>query len=135
MDRLVLRCSTISKSRIFSIHWLDDNVLLTSESEGKLRTWECGVEVGGEDIWYLKFTEEFLLPLSKERWATSAVSLSGRFAVGDRKGNIHLYEPGRADPVQTIKKAHNHLGITNLYSEENNLISIGTVFIIEIVPN
>lgn len=118
----ILTTSSTDLSRIYSIHWLTSEMLLTSENNGKMQLWKFTVK----DKTVSESVEEFLLPPSKERWATSATLLHENYiAVGDRKGSIHIYCCGSVEAVQSIKKAHSHLGITGLFSEKNQLISLG----------
>ncbi|KAJ8976129.1 hypothetical protein NQ317_019394 [Molorchus minor] len=106
------------KSRIFSLHWLNCSTFLICQAEGKM------------SVLYLKTGSifhicNFILPPSKERWATSAVCVDNYLIAGDRKGNIHLFEFGKVLAIQTIKKAHSHLGVTNIVTNNNLIKSLG----------
>lgn len=77
----------------------------------------------------LKLITKLILPHSKERWSTAAcLTNTKNLIVGDRKGNIYLFCLGIQNPIQTIRKAHSHLGITFLVSEEDKLFSLGMYF-------
>lgn len=112
---------TKNKTRIFSLHWLTCKILLTCQNEGSLKLWTL-------DKMAVKCVAAFLLPYSKERWSTVACLMqTGNIVVGDRKGNIHLFSIGTLLPIQTIKKAHSHLGVTDLVAEGNLLVSLGNL--------
>lgn len=56
------------------------------------------------------------MPQSKERWSTSACRITNLgIVVGDRKGNLHYFKMDATAATHTIKRAHSHLGITQLY--------------------
>ncbi|KAK5650100.1 hypothetical protein RI129_001129 [Pyrocoelia pectoralis] len=120
-NQLIHVCSNESanKSRIFSLHWLSENNILTCEAEGVLCIWL---------IKYKSVVPEFhlRLPPSKEQWTTCACMCGQKLiAVGDRKGNIYIYTLQNIEPIQVIKKAHNYLGITNLHFRNGYLTSLG----------
>lgn len=78
----------------------------------------------------LKLITRLILPYSKERWSTTAcLTETKNLVVGDRKGNIHLFCLGIENPIQTIKKAHSHLGVTFLMTEEDKIFSFGNTFL------
>ncbi|XP_031333055.1 WD repeat-containing protein 6-like isoform X3 [Photinus pyralis] len=120
-SKLIHVCSysTESKSRVFSLHWLSENNVLTCEAEGVVYIWL----IQNHSI---VLETHLKLPPSKERWTTCAC-LCGekRVAVGDRKGNVYIYRFDNADPIQVIRKAHNYLGITNLHFRNDYLTSLG----------
>lgn len=110
-----------NKQRIFSFHWLTCRLFLTCEKEGDLKMW-C---LHHKNIIFLT---KFLLPQSKERWSTTACFLNEKnFIVGDRKGNLHTFCIGKLQPIQTIKKAHSHLGVTFLTVKQNTVYSMGNL--------
>ncbi|KAF5308671.1 hypothetical protein FQR65_LT06132 [Abscondita terminalis] len=118
---LALLCSGVvaNGSRIFALHWLTSNQILTCASGGVLQTWLIENN-------RLILQSEFILPPSKERWTTCAsVNRKGLLTVGDRKGNIYIFSHGSCPPIQIIKKAHNYLGVTNVYFKQDALISLG----------
>lgn len=107
-----------TKTRIFSFHWIDCTTFLICQTEGILT------------LYILKnnniaLVSNFILPPSKERWSTSAVFIEKYFVVGDRKGNLHLYKVGKSEAVQTMRRVHSHLGVTNLIQENDKIISLG----------
>nr|CAH7760308.1 unnamed protein product [Callosobruchus chinensis] len=119
-DALYQVCAfrTKSKTRIFSFHWLTCKNFLVCQNDGKIT------------LFYLKddaihAVAKFNLPPSNERWTTCAIFYKNNVIVGDRKGSIHLYEIGKEEPIQTVSKVHNHLGVTKLVVEEDRIISLG----------
>lgn len=119
---VALKCcyQTTAKDRIFSLHWLTCKMFLTCEREGDLK------------LWYLKnnsvqFVARFVLPHSKERWSTAACLTNKKnIIVGDRKGNIHVFCLDGLQALQTLKKAHSHLGITYLATNGDSVYSLGS---------
>lgn len=106
------------QSRVFSLHWLTCEIFLTCQKDGEI-TLFCIKEKTIVPV------SKFLLPLSKERWTTTAAFCSKNVVIGDRKGNVHLFEIGLVDPIQTLKKVHNHLGVTNVIFNNGQFISLG----------
>lgn len=110
---------TGTNDRIFSLHWLTCKMLLTCEKDGDLKMWSLRKK-------HVNYVTTFILPHSKERWSTAAcLAGSNNVIVGDRKGNIHVFIIGVKQAVQTIKKAHNHLGITHLTTQGQTSFSLG----------
>ncbi|CAG9854026.1 unnamed protein product, partial [Phyllotreta striolata] len=66
----------------------------------------------------------FVLPKNVD-CINTAIAVKENIIVGDRKGNIHLYKIGETSPVQSLRKVHNYLGVTNLLHSSNNLVSLG----------
>ncbi|XP_018562587.1 WD repeat-containing protein 6 [Anoplophora glabripennis] len=114
----IVSYKTKTKSRIFSLHWISCTTFLTCQSEGIMTVY--GLK--NNNVVPLS---NFILPPSKERWSTTAVFTEKNFVVGDRKGNLHLFELGRLEAVQTLKKVHSYLGVTSLMMENNKLTSLG----------
>ncbi|KAF2897199.1 hypothetical protein ILUMI_08973 [Ignelater luminosus] len=118
---LKLVCSHIpeEKFRIFSFHWLSSSNYLICGPDGNMSLWDLKKDS-------LSHRRTFKLPPSKERWTTVACSINNKhFAVGDRKGNIYLYSEDLIEPIQTIRKAHNYLGVTNMCIKQKELFSLG----------
>lgn len=110
-----------SKERIYSFHWLTCKLFLTCENEGNLKLW-CLQEKN------VVFVTKFILPQSKERWSTVSCLVSIKnIIVGDRRGNIHVFCLGELHAVQTIKRAHSHLGVTHLFAEKGDVYSMGNL--------
>ncbi|XP_018328267.1 WD repeat-containing protein 6 isoform X2 [Agrilus planipennis] len=108
--------------RVFSFHWLTCNTFLCCSRNGTLSLWEL------YDPNEVVLRSVFKLPNSQQRCSTAATFCGeNHLIVGDRKGNVHLFILDRLYPVQTIKKAHNHLGITHLsYNSINRkVLSLG----------
>lgn len=107
------------RGRVFSLHWLTCNLFLTCEKEGDLKLWFFTNKS-------IVFSTKFSLPQSKERWSTCACLISAKnLVVGDRKGNLHVFAFGNLQAVQTIKKAHSHLGVTYLSAHKSAIFSMG----------
>lgn len=105
------------KSRIFSFHWITCSSFLICQ-------------YGNLILYFLKNNipitiSKFILPISKERWTTCALSISNHVIVGDRKGDIHLYNIGNPIALQTLKRVHSVLGVTKLLIEKDLIVSLG----------
>lgn len=69
---------------------------------------------------------KFTLPPFKDNWSTTACQgEKGTYLVGDRKGHVYIFLLGQNNPTQVIKKAHNHLGVTQIYSLSKQIITLG----------
>lgn len=107
--------------RLYSFHWLTCNSFLTCQNNGNL------------SLWFLENNKicevaQFILPPCKERFTTTAHMIDkAHLVVGDRKGNIHLFIIGRKHPIQSLKRAHSHLGVTQLLVNEHTVISLGEI--------
>ncbi|GLV31909.1 uncharacterized protein CBL_07669 [Carabus blaptoides fortunei] len=112
-----------SGNRIYSLQWLRSDKFLTSTTDGVMHLWHLR-QVDAK--YSVESSQNFILPPCKERWATSAVlCFENNLVVGDRKGNIHLYSLDTMDVLQSVKKAHCHLGVTSLHYTNNELTSLG----------
>lgn len=120
---MLKKCILPYTTKIYSFHWLNCKTFVVCAEEGIL------------SLWYYKTKELHLislnqLPSSTERWSTAASFVSkSTYVVGDRKGNLYLFNINVIDPIQTIKKAHNYLGITNLTFTENAVYSLGILLV------
>ncbi|XP_069695221.1 tRNA (34-2'-O)-methyltransferase regulator WDR6 [Periplaneta americana] len=108
--------------RVFSVHWLTSEILLTCGHNGLLEMWKlCHTR-------QLEKMNAYELPKGRERWI-SAASLRGNFLVcGDRNGSIHLFKVdgiGLQSPLQTFSKIHGRMGVSSLVWHENRLLSTG----------
>ncbi|XP_072376945.1 tRNA (34-2'-O)-methyltransferase regulator WDR6 [Diabrotica undecimpunctata] len=106
------------KSRIISLHWLTCDMILICQDGGKLK------------LLYLKPSEisqvcSFTLPKSSQRISTTAIIFEDTIVVGDRKGSLHRFKIGQRSPIQTVSRVQSHLGVTNLITQNNRLISLG----------
>lgn len=104
-------------SYIRSIHAMKENVVLISDSRGN-----CLVL----DEKQRKVLNLFKIPKCTEPWTTSVVKLGQFWLLADRCGNLHQFSnvgdlENFSNPIQTIKKLHGTLGITNI-SVANNVI-------------
>lgn len=115
--RLLTQFQTKLKSRIFSFHWITCNSFLICQN-GVLTLFFCENDI-------LNPISTFILPVSKERWTTCGILVNNNIIVGDRKGNIHLFQIGNLMPLQTLKRVHSFLGVTNLIKTKDNIISLG----------
>ncbi|CAH1183436.1 unnamed protein product [Phaedon cochleariae] len=109
---------TSIKSRIISLHWLTCESFLICQDQGKL------------SLIYLKKESmcqiaTFSLPSGIQPCTTTAAIFKDYIVVGDRKGALHLYKFGEKYPFQTMKRVHSHLGVTNLITKNDRLISLG----------
>lgn len=110
-----------NQTRIFAFHWLDCKTFIVTQANGLLSL-----------FYYNKrrfhFIQNYILPPSKEQWSTCACILGKNLIVGDRRGNLHNFQIGPKslqDPINTIKKAHSYLGVTNLHCINQNVMSLG----------
>ncbi|XP_030756788.1 WD repeat-containing protein 6 [Sitophilus oryzae] len=112
------KCILKNCERIYSFHWLNCRTFLICQNEGKMSL--CVI--------YKKrvcIIQRFVLPYSKERWSTCAISFNEHIVIGDRKGNIYNYVVGQETPLNSCKKAHSNLGVSYLCSRNNNILSLG----------
>lgn len=107
-------------SRIYAFHWLTCRCFLVCQQNGILTLYY----MESNDNIHLLST--FSLPLIKERWTTCALSIINDYVlVGDRKGHLNLYKIGHLQPIQTIKRAFSHLGVTNLFKINDKIVALG----------
>lgn len=104
-------------SYLRSIHGIRENVILISDSRGN-----CLVI----DVIQRRLLNLFKIPKCTEPWTTSVAMIGKFFLLADRCGNLHQFIndgdlKNFSNPIQTIKKLHGTLGITNI-SVENNVI-------------
>lgn len=114
---MITHYETKLKLRIFSFHWLTCDSFLI---------WQNGILI----LFFCKDNtpipiSTFILPVSKERWTTCGIIVDNNIIVGDRKGRIHLFEIGNPCAIQTLKKVHSFLGVTNLIKVTEGIISLG----------
>ncbi|XP_076250690.1 tRNA (34-2'-O)-methyltransferase regulator WDR6 isoform X2 [Rhynchophorus ferrugineus] len=105
-------------SRIFSLHWLNCKSFLVCQEEGKI--FLCILKENK-----ISSFEMFILPNTKERWSTCACYTNNHVIIGDRKGNIHNYYFGHKNPINSLNKAHSHLGVTQLSIHNGKIVSLG----------
>lgn len=68
------------------------------------------------------------LPYSKERWTTTACLTSTKnIIVGERNGTVHVFNLGIPYPIQTLKKVHSHLGVTDITTDGDAVFSMGKI--------
>ncbi|XP_034944143.1 WD repeat-containing protein 6 isoform X2 [Chelonus insularis] len=113
----------IFESKIFAVHWLNDNTLLVCGHEGHLKMFQ----ITNDRELLLK--SEFMLPMSKERWTTTAIMLKNLLICGDRNGHIYVFkinsEKDKKNPLQYLTKMHYVLGIQYFHFINKKLISAG----------
>ncbi|PNF20195.1 hypothetical protein B7P43_G16418 [Cryptotermes secundus] len=111
--------------RIFSLHWLSSDNLLSCGPNGILEMWKLG-----HPQWLQKMNE-FELPKSKERWISAAALRENFLVCGDRNGSIHLFKivdnqtNSIQCPSQSFYKIHGRLGVSSLIWYGNCLYSTG----------
>lgn len=98
-----------------SLHWLNGSNILICDSLGQLRV--GNIEDGIFNIYGI-------LPKTKERWTTAACKHKHFIIVGDRGGNIHLFDEFN-NLHQTLSKVHGRLGIPCLKIINSILITTG----------
>mgnify|MGYP002715712474 CR=1 FL=1 len=104
--------------RIYSIHCIENHILACGP-EGKLVLWKYVNKS-------LISVKELLLPACKERWTTCALLLDQNLVIGDRMGNINVYNlQGDCNPIFCFKKIHSYLGVTDMMIEGKTVFSIG----------
>ncbi|CAH0552573.1 unnamed protein product [Brassicogethes aeneus] len=117
--KLICKYITLRESRIYSFHWLTCNTFLICQDNGILLL----LFLHKNNI---NLISTYNLPQSKERWTTSATFFNKElFIVGDRKGHLYVYSISNKEPIQIIKRVHNHLGVTHLSLDKNQLNSLG----------
>ncbi|XP_031784570.1 WD repeat-containing protein 6 isoform X2 [Nasonia vitripennis] len=110
----------VMDSKIYSMQWLDHDIVATCGSEGVLliiKFVSNGIQVLSEHI----------LPPSRERWTTSACMHKNLLICGDRMGSIFIYklDNNSKNPLQSFKKIHGRLGVQSCSIIDSNLISTG----------
>ncbi|KAK6631865.1 hypothetical protein RUM43_013931 [Polyplax serrata] len=117
LNKIVIVEGKYLEGRIYSIHWLD-NMLLTCAPNGCLKLWKFSPG--------LDALKTFTLPICKERWTTCALFHDNKLIIGDRMGNIHIYEMNGTDvPIQSFKKIHSYLGVTDIVHDNCCILTIG----------
>lgn len=107
-----------NRTRIFAFHWISCKTFMICQ-RNELVLWlfsnrEC------------KTIQTFDLPVFKDNWSTSVChGQKGTYIVGDRKGHLYIYSLAQNNPIQVIRKAHNHLGVTQIYSLSKQIITLG----------
>lgn len=119
----LIHCLTqkISDGRISSLIWLSDRNICVCDKNGVITIWNSH---GG----HCEKSNEFYLPSCKERWLTVAAiipNINNALIIGDRCGNIHLYEKNSIHPVQTLSKVHGRLGSNFIKVENDKVITVG----------
>ena len=104
-------------SYLRSIHPLKENEVLLSDSRGNCLVLDVKQKI------LLKI---FKIPKCTEPWTTSVSKIGQFWLLADRCGNLHQFSmegdlKNYSNPIQTIKKLHGTLGITNI-NVENNVI-------------
>lgn len=97
---------------IRSFHFLSDNEYIICDDEGNLAL----IHRATCQIYY------FTMPMSKERWATIAHKYENFLLIGDRCGNLHLFqlEIFTIKFCFTLKHVHGHLGCTTITQLAND---------------
>lgn len=104
--------------RVYSIHCLG-NYVLTCGPNGQLDFWEVSKRS-------LVSIKTFTLPNCKERWSTCAVIKNKNIIVGDRMGNIHIFDLSNSDQsLKTFKKIHSYTGVTDIINDNEFILSVG----------
>ncbi|XP_071154129.1 tRNA (34-2'-O)-methyltransferase regulator WDR6-like [Mytilus edulis] len=120
----------IYKGKVLSIHWLSEDLLLTTGPDGLIHCYELSSVENG--VATMNLIQTFTLPSCKQRWV-SAVTLSTdrkSLICGDRAGTIHVYKWGEQvkqylDPVQSFWKIHGKTGVTDICSADDSIYTAG----------
>lgn len=93
-----------------AVHALSFNELLVSDASGLAVAFN--VKLG-------KVVKLFRIPKSSEPWTVSAAKVDDLWLLGDRVGNLFLYDDNKDEsepsaPAQKLWKLHGHLGVTTI---------------------
>ncbi|KAL1505997.1 hypothetical protein ABEB36_005435 [Hypothenemus hampei] len=116
--KLILEYFVENRTRIFSFHWIDCKTFLVSQQAGIL-----GLYFIHEG--FIHFIQNFILPHSKEPWPTCIAQWKNHLILGDRNGHVHNFKIGITHPLNTVRRAHTVLGVSDLCVQENTIISLG----------
>ncbi|CAE1265105.1 unnamed protein product [Acanthosepion pharaonis] len=119
--------------KVFNLLWIDDIYLFTTGPEGLMRLSilnSKGSSLGLEQL------HQFILPQSKQRWATTACFYPAEEAekeslvCGDRNGSVHLYSLRQdsqqvSTPTQSFYRIHGKSGVTDVRSRKGFLFTAG----------
>lgn len=119
--------------KVFNLLWIDDIYLFTTGPEGLMRLSilnSKGSSLGLEQL------HQFILPQSKQRWATTACFYPAEEAekeslvCGDRNGSVHLYSLQQdsqqvSTPKQSFYRIHGKSGVTDVRSRKGFLFTAG----------
>ncbi|XP_063241176.1 tRNA (34-2'-O)-methyltransferase regulator WDR6 [Bacillus rossius redtenbacheri] len=116
----IIEATAAVDGRIFSLHWLSSDSILTCGARGKLEIWK--IDYGGGA---LAKERQLELPASKERWTTAAVCHGHMLVCGDRLGSVHVYDLRDSCRTQSFSRLHGHLGVCSLGARDGSLWSTG----------
>ena len=109
--------SSINLDFLRSIHPLSLNEVFVSDKSGK-----CFVV----DVNLRKITNQFRIPQGSEPWTTSVLKVDDFWLIGDRLGNLFLYNNddniNSSSPVQKLWKLHGKLGVTSIKENADGFI-------------
>lgn len=79
------------------------------------------------DVAISKILNHFMIPKSSEPWTTSVAQVGDFWLMGDRVGNLFLFEDGKdlnkaSSPVEKLWKLHGKLGVTTINIEANGYV-------------
>lgn len=102
----------IPDSMIRSFHLLNDEKSICCDQKGNCLIFDKN----------FKILYKLQIPNCKERWTTTGILVENFILLGDRCGNLHLYEliDDNVEWRNTLKTVHGTLGITHLCLIESN---------------
>ncbi|KAK0176366.1 hypothetical protein PV328_000510 [Microctonus aethiopoides] len=112
----------IMDSKIFSLHWLDNEIIMICGAQGRLMI----IKINQDKIFQVE--SEFILPPSRERWTTAAIIVGNLLVCGDRAGSIYTFlmqSNNKKEPLQVFSRIHGHLGVQSFGIIGNKLTSTG----------
>uniref|UniRef100_A0AAR5Q5A6 tRNA (34-2'-O)-methyltransferase regulator WDR6 n=1 Tax=Dendroctonus ponderosae TaxID=77166 RepID=A0AAR5Q5A6_DENPD len=116
--RLIHQYFLKSKLRILAFHWLDCRRFVVLQ--------QTTVTLHFIHQETIRVADIFELPAGpKGRFTTCACARNKHLIIGDSVGHIYSFILGNRLPVDVIRNAHSHLGVTQLYVSHNKVISLG----------
>ncbi|KAF7987520.1 hypothetical protein HCN44_003282 [Aphidius gifuensis] len=108
----------IVETKIFSLQWLNDEMLLLCADRGALKIIKI-IDNKRIDVF-----AEFTLPPNRECWTTASIYINNILICGDRSGNVFVFNFDK-NPQQIFSKIHGKLGVQSFGYLGNKLISTG----------
>ncbi|XP_067139666.1 tRNA (34-2'-O)-methyltransferase regulator WDR6 [Centruroides vittatus] len=114
----------LHKGKIHNLLWItkDSNFILSCGPAGEMILWK----LRNSDKYELEKQSTFILPLCKQRWMSAALLDSyGSLILGDRDGNIYVYNSDSKDPNQKFHHIHSKNGVTDIKEHKMQIFSSG----------
>lgn len=106
--------------KILSLQWAGNRHLILCSDNGIITV--LASKANATEVY-----ADFLLPQCKERWLTASAidATSSVLVLGDRCGNVHVYNKDKRDPIKTFSKVHGRYGPTSITVRNNEILTTG----------